>query len=299
MPERAGAAAAAPSPRQNHILAALPAQDYEGLLPYLDHVSMPLGWIPDTGSREYLYFPTTSIVSRCHVTRDGASAETALIGNDGLLGLTFFLTGEPIPGQSVVVCAGHGERLNANVLRQNFALRGHLQSLALRYGQALMVQMAQISVCSRHHTIEQRLCRWLLMRLDRVQGNALATTQQMIADSLGVRREGVSEAAARLQADGLIQYSRGQVNVLNRPGLEQRACECYGVLRHAIPWVQSGARHAVRTPKWIDPKSTSKPSGAPCNRGAFVSSRAAAATISGPCVYGAAVSISPRSPREP
>jgi hypothetical protein len=179
----------------------------------------------------YLYFPTTSIVSLLYVMESGASAEIAITGNEGLVGISLFMGGESTPSRAVVQGAGNGYRLKASVLKMEFALGGILQHLALRYTQALITQMAQTAVCNRHHALDQQLCRWLLLSLDRTQGNELLMTQELIANMLGVRREGVTEAAGKLQADGLIEYSRGHIKVLDRPRLEERVCECYAVVK--------------------------------------------------------------------
>ena len=221
------------SPKQNHLLDALPAEDYARLLPDLELVAMPLGWaIYESGSHmDHLYFPTTSIVSLLYVTENGASAEIAITGNDGLVGISLFMGGESTPSRAVVQSGGDGYRLKEGVLKREFALGGHLQHLALRYTQALITQMSQTAVCNRHHSVDQQLCRWLLLSLDRLQGNELRMTQELISNMLGVRREGVTEAAGKLQAAGLIHYSRGKITVLDRPGLEQRVCECYAVVK--------------------------------------------------------------------
>jgi CRP-like cAMP-binding protein len=221
------------TPKQNHLLAALPAADYARLLPDLEFIPMPLGWaVYESGDQlHYLYFPTTSIVSLLYVMESGASAEIAITGNDGLVGISLFMGGESTPSRAVVQSAGNGYRLKASVLKREFALGGNLQHLALRYTQALLTQMAQTAVCNRHHALDKQLCRWLLLSLDRLQGNELLMTQELIANMLGVRREGVTEAAGKLQADGLIQYSRGRIKVLDRAKLEKRVCECYAVVK--------------------------------------------------------------------
>jgi len=221
------------SPKQNHLLDALPAEDYARLLPDLELVAMPLGWaIYESGSHmDHLYFPTTSIVSLLYVTENGASAEIAITGNEGLIGISLFMGGESTPSRAVVQSEGHAYRLKEIVLKKEFALGGQLQHLALRYTQALITQMSQTAVCNRHHSVDQQLCRWLLLSLDRLQGNELRMTQELISNMLGVRREGVTEAAGKLQAAGLIHYSRGKITVLDRPGLEQRVCECYAVVK--------------------------------------------------------------------
>jgi len=221
------------TPKQNHLLAALSVADYEHLLPDLELIPMPLGWaVYESGGRlNYLYFPTTSIVSLLYVMESGASAEIAITGNEGLVGISLFMGGESTPSRAVVQSAGNAYRLKADILRKEFALGGRLQYLALRYTQALITQMAQTAVCNRHHALEQQLCRWLLLSLDRLPGNELLMTQELIANMLGVRREGVTEAAGKLQAEGLIDYSRGHITVLDRPSLEGRVCECYAVVK--------------------------------------------------------------------
>ncbi len=221
------------TPKQNHLLAALPAHDYARLAPDLEPVPMPLGWAvyESGGQLSYLYFPTTSIVSLLYVMESGASAEIAITGNEGLVGISLFMGGESTPSRAVVQSAGNGYRLRASVLKKEFALGGNLQHLALRYTQALITQMAQTAVCNRHHAVDQQLCRWLLLSLDRLESNELVMTQELIANMLGVRREGVTEAAGKLQADGLIHYSRGHIKVLDRAKLEKRVCECYAVVK--------------------------------------------------------------------
>ena len=221
------------SPKQNHLLAALPAADYARLLPDLELIPMPLGWAvyESGGHLDYVYFPTTSIVSLLYVMEGGASAEIAITGNEGLVGISLFMGGESTPSRAVVQSAGNAYRLRARVLKREFALGGHLQHLALRFTQALITQMAQTAVCNRHHALDQQLCRWLLVSLDRLQGSELVMTQELIANMLGVRREGVTEAAGNLQAAGLIKYTRGRIRVLDRAGLEKRVCECYAVVK--------------------------------------------------------------------
>lgn len=218
---------------QNHLLAALPANDYARLLPELEPIAMPLGWVvyESEGRLGYVYFPTTSIVSLLYVTENGASAEIAIAGSEGLVGISLFMGGESTPSRAVVQSAGKGYRLRASVVKQEFALGGELQNMALRYTQALITQMAQTAACNRHHSVDQQLCRWLLLSMDRLPGNELKMTQELIANMLGVRREGVTAAAGHLQAAGLIHYSRGHITILDRPGLEKRACECYGVVK--------------------------------------------------------------------
>lgn len=221
------------TPRQNHLLEALPATDYQRLAPHLELIKMPLGEaLCESGGRlQYVYFPTTSIISLLYVMEDGASAEIAVVGNEGLLGISLFMGGETTPSRAVVQSAGEGYRLSATRLKEEFNRAGPLMRLLLRYTQALITQMAQTAVCNRHHSVEQQLCRWLLLSLDRLSGNELTMTQELIADMLGVRREGVTEAAGKLQRAGLIEYSRGHIKILNRPGLEKRVCECYQVVK--------------------------------------------------------------------
>ena len=221
------------SPAQNHLLAALPAAEYERLLPDLELLPLPLGWaVYEAGGKQgYVYFPTTAIISLLDVMEDGSSAEIAVAGNDGLVGIALFMGGETTPSRAVVQSAGYGYRLKAGVLKREVSQGGVLQHLALRYTQALLTQMAQTAVCNRHHSVEQQLCRWLLLSMDRLPSNELTMTQELIANMLGVRREGVTEAAGKLQADGLINYSRGHITVLDRPRLEKRVCECYAVVK--------------------------------------------------------------------
>src|SRR5450631_4476408 len=221
------------TPRQNHLLAALPADDYARLLPDLELTPMPLGWAvyESGGHMSYLYFPTTSLVSLLYVMEDGASAEIAISGNEGLVGISLFMGGETTPSRAVVQSAGNGYRLSANVAKREFATGGHLQHLALRYTQALITQMSQTAVCNRHHVLDKQLCRWLLLSLDRLQGDELTMTQELIANMLGVRREGVTHAASKLQEEGIIQYSRGHIKVLDRAKLEAHVFECYAVVK--------------------------------------------------------------------
>jgi CRP-like cAMP-binding protein len=211
----------------------LPEADYARLLPDLELIPMPLGWaVYESGGKlGYVYFPTTCIVSLLYVMESGASAEIAITGNEGLVGISLFMGGESTPSRAVVQSAGNGYRLKASVLKREFALGGDLQHLALRYTQALITQMAQTAVCNRHHSLDQQLCRWLLLSLDRLPGNELRMTQELIANMLGVRREGVTEAAQKLQMGGLIRYARGRINVINRVELEKRVCECYAVVK--------------------------------------------------------------------
>jgi len=224
------------SPKQNHLLASLPAADYARLLSELELVPMPLGWsvYESGGHQEYVYFPTNSIVSLLYVMENGASAEMAITGNEGVVGIALFMGGETTPSRAVVQSAGHAYRLKAAVLRTEFEHGGALQHLLLRFTQALITQMSQTAVCNRHHSVVQQLCRWLLLSMDRLPGNELRMTQELIANMLGVRREGVTEAAGKLQEAGLINYSRGHITVLNRPKLEKQVCECYAVVKREV-----------------------------------------------------------------
>ena len=221
------------APSQNELLAALPAADYERLSGSLELVPLPLGraLYESGGQLDYVYFPTSSIVSLLYVLEDGSSAEIAVTGCEGLVGIALFMGGETTPSRAVVQSAGYGYRLKAAVLKKEFEQGGRLPYLALRYTQALITQMARTAVCNRYHSVEQQLCRWLLLSLDRLPSNELTMTQESIADRLGMRREGVTEAAGHLQQAGLIHYSRGKITVLDRPKLEARVCECYAVVK--------------------------------------------------------------------
>ena len=221
------------TPRQNRLIAALPDADYERLLPHMAPFPLELGRaIYESGGHQgYVYFPTTAIVSLLYVMEDGASAEIAIVGTEGVVGIALFMGGESTPSRAVVQSAGHGYRIKASVLMAEFRQGGELQHVLLRYTQALITQMAQTAVCNRHHSVEQQLCRWLLLSLDRLPSNELTMTQELIANMLGVRREGVTEAAGHLQEAGLIHYSRGKITVLDRPKLEARVCECYAVVK--------------------------------------------------------------------
>jgi CRP-like cAMP-binding protein len=221
------------SPEANRLLAVLPEDERERLFSHLEPVSMKLGQVVyESGSRQdYVYFPTTAIVSLLYVMEDGASAEIAVVGKEGIVGISLFMGGETTASRAVVQSAGAAFRLSGQLMKREFMRAGPMQHLFLRYTQALLTQMAQTAVCNRHHSVDQQLCRWLLLSLDRLPSNKLAMTQELIANMLGVRREGVTEAAGKLQSAGLIQYSRGQITVLDRPRLEARACECYAVVR--------------------------------------------------------------------
>lgn len=221
------------APCQNHLLAAIPEGERASLFPHLELVSMTLGQAlcePGVPMRD-VYFPTTSIVSLLYVMEDGASAEIAVVGNEGIVGVSLFMGGETTTSWAVVQSAGHAYRLSGRLLKEAFRRGGAMQLLLLRYTQALLTQMAQTAVCNRHHSVDQQLCRWLLLSLDRLPSNELVMTQELIANMLGVRREGVTEAAGKLQRAGLIHYSRGRIIVEDRPGLEARVCECYAVVK--------------------------------------------------------------------
>jgi CRP-like cAMP-binding protein len=221
------------NPSQNHLLAALPAQEYRRLEANLELVHVPLGQVLyESGCRlESVYFPTTAIVSMLYVLEDGASAEIAIVGNEGVLGISLLTGGETTPSRAVVQSAGWCYRLQSHLILSEFKRGGPVMYLLLRYIQALITQMTQTAVCNRHHGIEQQLCRWLLLSLDRLDSDSLTMTQDLIANMLGVRREGVTDAAGKLQRAGLIRYARGHITVLDRPALEQRVCECYAVVK--------------------------------------------------------------------
>jgi CRP-like cAMP-binding protein len=225
--------APSPDPRQNHLLAVLPAPELERWLAQLEPVTLTLGQVLyESGvALEHVYFPTTAIVSLLYVMEDGASAEIAVVGNEGVVGVSLFMGGESTPSRAVVQNAGQGFRLRAQLMKVEFNRAGPVMHLLLRYTQALITQMAQTAVCNRHHSLDQQLCRWLLLSLDRLRGNELVMTQELIANMLGVRREGVTEGALKLQQAGLIRYARGRITVLDRTALEKRTCECYAVVR--------------------------------------------------------------------
>ncbi len=222
------------TPRQSHLLDALPGHTYDRVAAHLELVPMNLGDVlyePGVQLR-YVYFPTTAIVSLLYVMENGASAEIAIVGNEGILGISLFMGGETTPSRAVVQSAGYGYRLRAQFLKDEFSRAGPFLHLLLRYTQALITQMAQTAVCNRHHSVDQQLCRWLLLSLDRLSSTELSMTQELIANMLGVRREGVTEAAGKLQQAGLIHYRRGKITVLDRARLEERCCECYKVVKH-------------------------------------------------------------------
>ncbi|RST47586.1 Crp/Fnr family transcriptional regulator [Variovorax sp. MHTC-1] len=219
-------------PKKNHLIAALPESEWQRWKPQLEPVEMKLGQVlyESGDTMRYVYFPTTAIVSLLYVMADGASAEIAVVGNEGLVGVSLFMGGESTPGRAVVQSEGGGCRLPAATLKEEFK-RAPVQHLLLRYTQAMISQMAQTAACNRHHSLDQQLCRWLLLSLDRLHGDKLVMTQELISNMLGVRREGVTDAALKLQRAGLIEYRRGRITVLNRVGLEERSCECYAVVK--------------------------------------------------------------------
>ena len=230
---RDGVSTTHPSPLQNHLLAGLPAAELDALLPHLERVDMPAGEIiyQYGAHSQHVYFPATSIVSLIYDMEDGASAEVAIVGNEGMVGVGQFMAGETMPGLAQVQCGGYGYRLSSRILKQHFDRSGPLQHVLLCYTQALIVEIAQNAVCNRHHSIRQQLCRCLLLSLDRSPGDEMALTHEMIGASLGVRRECVTVAAGKLRAEGLIDYKRGHISVLDREGLEAQSCECYGVVK--------------------------------------------------------------------
>jgi len=234
-----------PSPSQNHLIAALPPAEFESLAAHLELVQLPLGkMLYEPGTQlQHAYFPTTAIVSLHYVTESGASAETAGVGNEGLVGISLFMGGDTTSSSAVVQTAGQAYRLERRKLKQEFDRGGFLQRLLLRYTQALMTQMSQTAACNRHHSVEQQLCRWLLLTQDRMATRELVITQELIAGMLGVRREGVTEAAGNLQRAGVISYRRGHISVLDRAGLESRSCECYAVVKKELNRLLSDVQH--------------------------------------------------------
>jgi CRP-like cAMP-binding protein len=220
-------------PLRNRLLAALPPEELQGWKPRLEYVKLSLGQVlsESGGVQSHVYFPTTSIVSLLYVMENGASAEIAVVGNEGVVGISLFMGGESTSSRAVVQSAGDAYRVQARTIKNAFNEAGPLLHLLLRYTQALISQMGQTAVCNRHHTLDQQLCRWLLLSLDRLDGDELLMTQELIGNMLGVRREGVTAAALKLQAAGLIRYARGRVRVLDRAGLEQTTCECYEVVK--------------------------------------------------------------------
>lgn len=222
-----------PDPKRNRILAALPSLDYGRLLPNLEFVEMPLGWMmSESGDHvDYLHFPISGIVSLIYVLEDGSSSEIALVGSEGMVGISIFMGGESMPSSTEVQSAGSAYRLSRKIIIHEFSLGGQLQRLALLYTQALICQTSQTAVCNQHHSLDQQLCRWLLMSMDRLHDNDLVITQEMIANLLSVRRESVTKTVRQLHKDGLIVHTRGRITVADRPKLEQRVCECYEVVR--------------------------------------------------------------------
>jgi CRP-like cAMP-binding protein len=222
-----------PNPRQNHLLAALPDEGYERLLPRLERVHLRLGETINEAANfsNFVYFPTTTIVSLLNVLKNGSTAEVSVVGREGVIGISLFMGGASMPSHALVQSEGSAYRMRGDLLKQEFDRDPAMQHLFMRYIMALLAQMAQTAICNRHHSIDQQLCRWLLLSMDRLSGNVLNMTQELIADMLGVRREGVTEAARKLQDAGLISYSRGCLTVLDRLGLEARVCECYKVVR--------------------------------------------------------------------
>lgn len=224
---------ATPDPKANRILAALPGKDFARLLPHLELVDMPLGWtISESGDHvNFLHFPISGIVSLIYELEDGSSSEVALVGNEGMIGISIFMGGESMPSSTEVQCAGAAFRLDRKIMKQEFALGGQLQHLALLYTQALISQTSQTAVCNQHHTLDQRLCRWLLMTVDRLHETEVIITQEIIAKLLGVRRESITETVGQLQRDGAIERSRGRLNIVDRAGIETRVCECYEMVK--------------------------------------------------------------------
>ena len=220
-------------PQENHLLACMPEDVLARLLSKLEAFDLPLGKVlyESGGVQNYVFFPTTAIVSLLYVLEDGGSAEIAVVGNEGIVGVSLFMGGESTPSRAVVQSAGAGFRLPASAIKEEFNRAGPVLHLLLRYTQALITQMSQTAVCNRHHTLDKQLCRWLLLSLDRLNGVDLIMTQELIANMLGVRREGVTEAALKLQNAGLISYTRGHIKILDRIGLEKRTCECYMVVK--------------------------------------------------------------------
>jgi CRP-like cAMP-binding protein len=232
-------------PNRNHLLAALPAPDFERLAMHLEPMAMPLGQMlyEPGGQLQHAYFPTSAIISLHYVTESGASASVAGVGNEGMVGVALFMGGNTTPSSAVVQTAGHACRLERGRLKREFDRSGSLQRLLLRYTQALMTQMSQSAVCNRHHSVEQQLCRWLLLTLDRVASGGIVMTQELVAALLGVRREGITQAAGNLQDAGVIRNRRGHITVLERAGLETRVCECYGVVKNEFGRLLSDVRH--------------------------------------------------------
>ena len=244
-------------PNQNHLLAALLDAEFDRLAPHLELVPMLLGDVlyESGGKLRHVYFPTTSIISIHYLLENGGSSEIAGVGNEGVLGISLFMGGDTTPSHAVVQTGGHGYRLKASILMEEFNRAGPVLRLLLRYTQALITQMSQTAVCNRHHTVEKQLCRWLLLTLDRLPSNELTITQELIASMLGVRREAVTEAAGKLQSRGFISYRRGHVTVLDRAGLEEEVCECYGVVKKEFARLLSDVRQRQVKPEAVSPTS--------------------------------------------
>lgn len=252
--------------RQNLLLQSLPEREFERLAPFLELVPLEAGSVlyETGGELRHCYFPVTCIVSLLYLMENGGSAEIAVVGNEGIVGVALFMGGGSMQNRAVVQTAGYAYRLRQDILLEEFNRYGALLKILLRYTQAMITQMAQTAVCNRHHTVDQQLCRWLLLRLDRLPGNLLATTQELIANMLGVRREGITEAAGKLQKAGLIDYSRGRITIVDRPNLEKRACECYHVVRTefdrllAVP-KKSALNPALNTRRYVIPSLNARP----------------------------------------
>ena len=250
MKSRRPAPAPPHSPNQNHLLAALPAEEFERLAAHLELVPMLLGdilYVPG-GQMQHAYFPTTAIVSLHYVMESGASAESAGVGNEGVVGVSLYMGGDTTPSSAVVQTAGYAYRLPGRLLKQEFSRGGLMQNLLLRYAQALITQTFQTAACNRHHSVDQQLCRWLLLTLDRRTSNDLVMTQELVASMLGVRREGITQAAGSLQLAGFISYRRGHISVLDRAGLETRTCECYAVVKKELGRLLSDVQHRQGVP---------------------------------------------------
>jgi len=242
------------NPSQNHLLAALPTVEFERIAADLELVELPLGQILYEPGKQmsHAYFPVSAVVSLHYVMASGASAESAGVGNEGVVGISLFMGGDTTPSSAVVPIAGHAYRLQSHLLKREFSRAGLMQRLLLRYTQALLTQISQTAACNRHHSVEQQLCRWLLLTLDRAPTRELVMTQQLVASMLGVRREGITEAAGNLQLAGFIQHRRGHITVLDRSGLETRACECYAIVRDELNRLLSDVRYRQETPSLRD-----------------------------------------------
>src|ERR1700683_3608201 len=266
MPRRPSAMAGISHPQQNHILDALPQPERERLFPFMELVTLPLGKVlyESGDTLRHIYFQTDSIVSLLYVLKDGGSAEIAVVGNDGAIGVALFMGGETTTNRAIVQSAGSAYRLSGARLKEEFGRHSEMLHILLRYTQALITQMAQTAVCNRHHSVDQQLCRWLLLSLDRLSSNQLIMTQELIANMRGVRREGVTEAAGKLHKLGVIRYARGQITVLDRPKLEKLCCECYAVVKRESDRLmlngQAAARSVLKTPTYTEAAPT--PSGA-------------------------------------